>query len=279
MLANVVSIPVSKVYYKIVSDKRNAYDWPLLTGFFLVNTALMSFAAMLIFRIMQFQGLTDTARVAGILAFLAGGRWASMVAAHPVTDSLTILSIAAMVYGLLSQNRVLLSAAIIVGLLSKESFALFFPLVLLFSDRHLKVPVVLSMIVSLALYFGIKYRIDSLSVTSTQASLEQAFDTFKSVQASVIKIFSVKGFADIFSVYGFFSLIFISGLFYKEFRLRIKLAFNRLFIAFSLIILAHMLLSMELARMFFLGSAMFVPFLAKCFDIHPLFKNLHLNKG
>lgn len=273
-LANIAACPIEAVYYKIVRDKRDTYDWPLLTGFFLVNSLLLAFAALFIFKIMEFQGTGKLAAAIGLGAFLAGGRWAGYVAAHPVTDSLTILSIAVMMYGLLKQNSYLLATGIIAGLLSKESCALFFPMLVLFSDKKSRIPVILSIAIAFGLYFGVKYLIDSSTATSAKASLDEAFDTINSIKISLVKLFSVKGMADVFSVYGFFSLLFISGLFFKRFRTGIKKSFSLVFIVFALTIFGHMLLSTELARMFYLGSALFVPFLARCFEIHPLFESM-----
>ena len=270
-MAYVVSIPISKVYYKIVSDKRDKYDWPLLTGFFLINSILMALAAVLIYKIMELQQLTALSSVVGLMAFLAGGRWAGIIAAHPVTDSLTILCICTIVYGLLKPNRFLLAAGIIIGLISKESFALFFPMALLFSSKQTRLTVIISILAALLIYFGIKYLIDNASGTALQASFSEDLDTFNSLKLSIQKLFSAKGVGDIFSVYGFFSLFFLTGIFYRSFRKLIRPTFNRLFIVFALTIFVHMLLSTELARMFYLGSALFVPFLTKCFEVHPLF--------
>ena len=274
VIAKAASLPIKTVYAKIVTDKRDKYDWPLLTGFFLINSLLMALAALLIYKIMEHQKLSLPACVTGLLAFLTGGRWAAYIAAHPVTDSLTILSIAAIVYALLKPNRVLLSSGIIMGLLSKESVALFFPMIILFASKQMRKTVFISIPVSLLLYFGLKYLIDNASGTAAQASLFEAFDTINSIKTSLLKLFSVKGMADIFSAYGFFSLFFITGLFYHTFRKKIMPAFNWLFLVFAGTIFVHLLLSTELARMFYLGSAFFVPFLANCFEIHPWFNKL-----
>ncbi len=272
-LANMAAFPIEAVYYQIVRDKRDTYDWPLLTGFFLINSILLAFAALFIYKIMEFQGTGMLASMIGLGAFLAGGRWAGYVAAHPVTDSLTILCITVMIYGLLKQNKLLLAAGIILGLLSKESCALFFPMLILFSTKKTRIPVIISIGISFLIYFVLKWRIDSLTATAAQASLHEAMDTLNSIKISLLKLFSVKGIADVFSVYGFFSLLFITGVFFKKFRTSIKTSLHWIFIVFALTIFVHMLLSTELARMFYLGSALFVPFLARCFEIHPLFEN------
>ena len=269
VMANAVSVPINSVYYKLVSDKRDKYDWPLLTGFFLINSIIMALAALLIYKIMEFQHLNKLSCAVGLLAFVAGGRWAGFIAAHPVTDSLTILSIAAIVYSLLKPNSILLAAGIIIGMISKESVALFFPMVILFSSKQTRITALISIPAALLIYFSIKYFIDHASGTSSVASLSEDFDSINSITFSIRKLFSAKGAADIFSVYGFFSLLILSGMFYKRFRKLILPSFNLLFIIFALTIFVHMLLSTELARMFYLGSALFVPFLAKCFEVHP----------
>ncbi|MEI9944362.1 MAG: hypothetical protein WDN26_09070 [Chitinophagaceae bacterium] len=125
-LAYFVSQPISKVYYNVFKDKRDKYDWPLLTGFFLINSLLLSLATVLIYRIMKFKEIGELGCIVGLCIFLTGGRWASFIAGHPTTDSLTIVCIAAIVYGLIASQKILLAAGIILGLLSKESVGFFF---------------------------------------------------------------------------------------------------------------------------------------------------------
>ncbi|MDB5202392.1 MAG: hypothetical protein JWQ27_1801 [Ferruginibacter sp.] len=269
-LANIASLPLEKIYYKIVKDHRDKYDWPLLTGFFIVNALLMSLAAVVIFKIMRFQGLGLPASVIGLAAFLTGGRWASFLTGHPATDSLTILCIALIVYSMLKPNRFLLAAGIVIGLLSKESTALFFPMIMILLPGKQRWWALVYMVVAFALYFGLKAWIDALSGTTPVASINEGLDTFNSVKDSLLKLFSVKGIADMFSVYGFFNLFLLTGLFSKTFRENIWSYLGPLFWLFLLTIIAHMLLSMELARMFYLGSALFIPLIAKSFELHPL---------
>jgi hypothetical protein len=275
-LAYIVSIPTSKVYYKIVSDKRQTYDWPLLTGFFLINTFLLAFAAMFIYKIMVFMKVSELASVIGLIAFLAGGRWASYVAAHPATDSLTILAISIMVYGILKEDKLLIGSSILLGVLSKESFVLFFPLLILFSTKPIRLYTFISIVFSMLCYFVVKYIIDKHSGSLPNESISVDINHINSIKTSLVKLFSLKGFADLFSVYGFFTFFFIASLFYKAKSSKIKLFISPLFIVFSVTILAHMLLSEELARMFYLGSAMFIPFLAVCIDSFSFFEK---NKG
>ncbi len=270
-LAAAASYPIATVYYKIVQDKRSNYDWPLLTGFYLVNSFIMALSALLIFLIMQEKGISERASFIGLVTFLAGGRWASYTAGHPVTDSLTILCIAGMVYGMISQKNRILFISIVIGLISKESFALFFPLLILFSKKNNRLTILAGIVFSLLCYLGIKFQIDSISSTTSTASLQEAFDTIQSIKISIGKLFSVKGMADLFSVYGFFSLFLITGLFFANFRKQIKIQCNAFFWVFASIILAHLLLSTELARMFFLGSALFVPLIASSVEFHPWF--------
>ncbi len=277
-IAYIISIPVSKVYYKIVSDKRQTYDWPLLTGFFIINAILLALAAMFIYKIMLFMKVSELASTVGLIAFLAGGRWASYVAAHPATDSLTILAIALMVLGILKKNKLLIGSSILLGVLSKESFVLFFPLLVFFSAKPIRVYTFITIVFSALCYFAIKYSIDIHSGTLSNESIAVDVNHIYSIKTSLAKLFSLKGVADIFSVYGLFSFFFIFSLFYKTKRSKIKIYITPLFIVFSITILVHMLLSEELARMFYLGSAMFIPFLAVCIDSFPFFEKNRQNE-
>ena len=267
-LANITTWPIGKLYYKIFKDKRDVHDWPLLTGFFIVNAFLMSLSAVFIFAIMRHKRISMAGCVIGISAFLTGGRWASFLTGHPVTDSLTILCIAMVIYGLIRPKYTILYFGIIIGLLSKESVLLFYPMILLFSTGN-RLKVLASMLGALSLYFLLKYGIDQLSGTDLTASLQQDLDHTANIELSLRKLFSPKGVGDLFSVYGFFCLPLLTGIFYKSFRDKISVYFDKLFLVFLLTIIVHMLLSTELARMFYLGSAIFIPLLAKSFEIHP----------
>ena len=152
-------------------------------------------------------------------------------------------------------------------------------MVLLFASKQTRLTVIISIPAALLIYFGIKYLIDNASGVALQASFSEDLDTFNSIKISIQKLFSAKGVADIFSVYGFFSLFFLTGIFYRKFRKLIRPTINRLFIVFALTIIVHMLLSSELARMFYLGSALFIPFIAKCFEVHPWFSKIELAKS
>lgn len=278
LLASATAWPIEKVYYKVFTANRDNHDWPLLTGFFLVNTLLMSLAAVFIFAIMQQQNLGATACGVGLAAFLAGGRWASFLTGHPVTDSLTILCIAMVVYGLIRPNYILLCIGIVFGFLSKESTALFFPMIILFMARN-KLAAIACMLFALLLYFAIKYIIDQQSGTGVSESLQRDLEHLSYVTHSLSKLFSLKGIGDLFSVYGFFTLPLLTGIFYKSFRKGLWQYFDKLLLVFCLTIFVHMILSAELARMLYLGSAMFIPFIAKSFDVHPAFNKFNLKHG
>ncbi|MEI9944361.1 MAG: hypothetical protein WDN26_09065 [Chitinophagaceae bacterium] len=145
-------------------------------------------------------------------------------------------------------------------------------MILLFANKKIRLTAFISIPIALLFYFFLKYFIDRSAGSSAGESVNNAIETVNSISISAIKLTSFKGLGDLFSVYGFFNLVFFSGLFYRSFRKKIAPWFNKLFIVFLLTIILHMLLSTELARMFYLGSALFVPLLARSFEINPLFK-------
>lgn len=265
--AAIASKPISLFYSKLFQDKRQGADWPLLTGFFIVNCLVMATAGLFIYLICIHFKLSQLATLIGLMAFTVGGRWQSFITGHPNTDSLCILVTAMLVYALLKQRSWLLVTAIIIGPFSKESFIFFVPMIVFFAKGNVRWKAVAALVVAYTIHIAFRYWADAQDVTNMQASVQADLAHVDNILISLKKMVSVKGWGELFTVYGLFTFIYIAAFWYKSIRVFMAQHLTLFNISFIIIMLVHALLSSEISRMFYIGSALFIPWMAKLFDL------------
>ena len=264
-MAKGVSELINPFYYKIFKEHREKYDWPLITGFYLINCILLALSALIIFEILQSYKLSISAQAMAMLAFIVGGRWQGIIAAHPIVDSLYVLVIALLILGIQKQSLFFIGLAILLGPFSKESFLFFIPLLFIYTNK-LRLRILILLIISYTLHIFCRYLIDTQDATNIASSAITDTSHIYSIIISIHKFLSIKGWLDIFSVYGFFSFIIVACLLKKQFYIYIISKFNFYYLCFGIIILIHALLSSEIGRMLYAGSALFIPFIGICFN-------------
>jgi hypothetical protein len=265
--AALVSKPISLFYNTLFQDKREGADWPLITGFFIVNGLVMATAGLFIYLICVHYNVSRLATLIGLMAFTVGGRWQSFDTGHPNTDSLCILVTAMLVYALLKQRTGLLLAAILIGPFSKESFIFFVPLIVWFAKGNLRWKAVAALIIAYGIHIAFRHWVDAQDISNMQLSVHADMEHFDNILISLQKFVSVKGWGEMFTMYGLFTFIYVAAFCYKSIRafmVRHLTFFNICFIG---IMLVHAILSGEISRMFFIGSALFIPWMAKFFDL------------
>ena len=272
--ARAVSVPLQTVYYKIWRHKRSDFNWPLLMGFYLINSILLSLAAVLIFQICKTYNASGLGALFALIVFCTGGRWLSFNAGHPSTDSLVVLCIAAMIYCCRKRNDWLMAAALIIGPFSKESFLFFIPFAFYYSKSPL-IKTGIYIITGLLLYCLLRFIIDSNTGVSFFESWKADGENFGNMALSLQRIFSVKGMGELFTDYGLFTLLPLLLLARKSYRQLLVKQINWFHFSFAAIILLHILLSEEVSRMLFLGSALWMVLFSKSFDYS---FNLIINK-
>ncbi|MEP6750593.1 MAG: hypothetical protein ABJB86_22845, partial [Bacteroidota bacterium] len=67
----------------LFQDKREGADWPLITGFFIVNALVMATAGLFIYLICIHYNLSQLAILIGLIAFTVGGCWQVLIQAIP----------------------------------------------------------------------------------------------------------------------------------------------------------------------------------------------------
>ncbi len=265
--AAVVAKPIGLFYYKLFTEKRQGADWPLLTGFFIVNCLVMATAGLFIYLICLHYRISMVAILVGLMAFTVGGRWQSFNAGHPNTDSLCVLVTAMLVYALLKQRAWLLVVAILLGPFSKESFAFFIPMILWFAKGSLRWKAIAMLALAYAIHIYFRHWVDAQDAENLHASVQADMEHLENIRVTALKLLSVKGWGELFTTYGLFSFIYLAAFFYRSIRKQISRHCNLFNLLFAGILLVHAFLSSETSRMLYIGSALFIPWMAKLADL------------
>ena len=256
-MAAAVAWPVARVYAR-VWPQRAATDWPLRLAFYLVNTVLLAAAGVVLYCTCRRYAATPAAAALAMVAVLSS-RWAVYMAGLPLVDSLYVLVFALAFYGVRARSAGALAAVLLLGPLAKESFVFLVPWLLWFGRAALPWPRQLGgLAVGSALALVVRLWIDQRAGAPFAASVTNALDHFQNVSYSLSRLFSVKGVGEIFSIFGFFWLALPVG------AGRPGLApLGAPALWFGGVVVAHMLLSGELARMGYLAAPVFAVALAR----------------
>lgn len=253
-VAAVVAGPVARVYARIW-PQRAATEWPLRLAFYLVNTALLAAAGVVLYRTARLYEAPPAAAALAMVAVLSS-RWAVYIAGLPLVDSLYVLIVALAFYGVRARSAGTLALVLLLGPLAKESFVLLVPWLLWFGRAALPWPRQVGWLaLGGALALAVRHWIDGRAGTPPAASATNALDHFENITYSLGRLFSVKGVGEIFSIFGFFWLALLAGGHWLR-----PLGAPALW--FGVVVVVHMLLSSELARMGYLAAPVFAVALA-----------------
>lgn len=257
-VAAVVAGPVARVYARIW-PQRAATDWPLRLAFYLVNTALLAAAGGVLYGTDRRYEAPPAAAALAMVAVLSS-RWAVYIAGLPLVDSLYVLVFALAFYGVRARSAGALVAVLLLGPLAKESFLLLVPWLLWWGRPALPMVRQLGWLaVGGALALAVRHWIDGQAGTPPAASLTNALAHFQNIAYSLRRLLSVKGVGEVFSVFGFFWLALLAGRRGQQWWA--PLGAPALW--FGGVVVAHMLLSGELARMGYLAAPVFAVALAR----------------
>ena len=271
-VAAAVAWPLERVYARIWPQRATS-EWPLRLAFYLVNTLLLAAAGLIIFQTCLLYGATPAAALLALVAVLTS-RWAVYLAGLPLVDSLYVLVFAFGFYAARSGSRAALVACILLGPLAKESFVFLAPWLLVFGQRALRWPwQLLWLALAGALTYAVRHWIDVQAGSEPQASVQNALNHVENISYSLHRLFSVKGAGEIFSIFGFFTLVLLLGLRGGQPNWRPwlnPLGWASLWL--GLVVVVHMLLSSELARMGYLFSPVFAVAFSLVLTRHPSFQ-------
>lgn len=242
-------------------------DFSLCMSFLLINSGLMTFTGILLYKICRSYIPQQTICGIALLAFMSN-RWTIETTGLPLVDSLYILTLVALIYGLLSKKWTYIFCSILIGPWAKEAYIFMLPLLLLYGYPS-RLKLCLSLMLSGFIVFSFRFLLDHFTGHPWSASLLKDLDSFHTIPQSLNRVFSFHGLYEIFSAVGpwivfpFFAIVFYS----KEFMNKIKLHGNLIFSAYLPFVLLQALLSADLGRMFFLAIPQVIIAVAIALDI------------
>ena len=259
-LAGGINYVFGPVFSALAPQTFPGPDFSLCLSFLLVNCAFMALFGMLVYRLCKSFGVSSLAAIVGLLSVMTC-RWSSYIAGLPLIDSLYMVVIAMTLLGLKTQNAKLITAAIFLGPWAKESFIFFAPLIFFFSSIPKWKQAGLFLLSGL-IVFTFRYFFDQGTIGSIDLGLKNDFAHVDNINEALKRLFSFHGVYEIFSIMGVWGLLFMASV---NQRIRESLRENTksYIIFFLVIVFIHALLSVELARMFYLAT----PVLAVFFSI------------
>lgn len=224
-------------------------DFSLAFSFLLVNLGIMGLVSVVLYKLVGYVTDRPLTKALAILAVLSA-RWAVYFAGIPIVDSLYLLAICILLYAMIQRDGRLLVFSFIVGVISRESFLLFLPL-LLFPMTSMRYRLLAGVSAALAVFL-LKWGIDYYIGADMRVSIDRDLAHWHNISASIQRLFSFHGLYEVFSILGFWWLPATIGLWVV--RLKKHRSIPRWAIAFCSCIVVHALLSTELARMLYLAT-------------------------
>jgi hypothetical protein len=260
LAAHVVAIPLKAVYTKLWPHRAESL-WPLQLAFFIINSFLVAFYGWIVYRLLRLYSNQLTAILTGLIAVLTS-RWVAYIAGLPLTDSLYLIAIAALLYSIKTDNKKLFVATVLLGGLMKESFLLFSPLIVLAGPFNWRIRTAF-VVLSVCMVFGTHAIIDALFPLREAAGIksESLVDILMRTSAKTFEtamdLLTVRGMGEIFTVLGIFTFILIYGSANKKCRAVWKTSVETYYWIFFGCILVHVLISGDAARMFYFGAPLY----------------------
>lgn len=250
-LAAGVNFVFSPVFNALAPATFPGPDFSLCISFLVVNSVLMSLFGMLVYQLCRAFGVSHLAAGVGVLGVLTC-RWTAYLAGLPLVDSLYMVVVALTLLAIQTRNEKLAVIAIFLGPWAKEAFIFLAPLLFFFSGMN-KWKQVLLFFLSACLVFAFRYGMDSMTGSTVNMGLQHSFSHWQYIPDALVRLFSFHGLYEIFSVVGIWGICFLF-LFKRQVRETVKKNTKMYLILFLGIVLVHILLSGELARMLYIAT-------------------------
>ncbi|HUS87712.1 MAG TPA: hypothetical protein VMW76_10780 [Bacteroidales bacterium] len=242
------------------------YDFSLYFSFLIVNNIIMALFGLIVYKLCRIYVKTSFAAIIGLLTLLTC-RWTAYIAGLPLVDSLYCLIIGMTLLGIKTGNRKLLIAAIFIGPWAKESFIFIAPVIFLYSPIN-KFRQLVLFFLSGTLVFGFRFMFDHLNGYDLMESLRLGTGHITNIRTSLNKLFSFHGLYELFSVTGFWILLVFTAFSKRKFFSSLILKMERFWLWYLLAVMVHILLSADIARMFYLLTPALALFSALVVDNH-----------
>lgn len=268
-IAAVVAYPISKIYMHLWPQRSDS-DWPLRLAFLIVNYIITALAAVVIFHVCRRYGASSVSSLIAMIAVMASS-WTNYTVGDPMTDSLYLLVISLVIYGIKAKDRRALIFCIFVGPFAKESFVFIAPIIF-FWGYIPKWKQVILFALSGAVVFGARWLIDQQAGATYSASFLNAFDHTDNFSYTIHRIFAMRGLGEMFTVMGTFTFIILAGFVGGKAERRKWLpAIDWPCITLILALIIHAILSGEVSRMLYFGAPVWALMMALVLDRHKWF--------
>lgn len=268
-IAAVVAYPISKIYSHLWPQRADE-DWPLRLAFLIVNCIITALAAVVIFHVCRRYGASAISSFTAMAAILSSS-WTNYTVGLPMTDSLYLLVIALVVYGIKARNPKALIFCIFIGPFAKESFIFVAPMIFFWGCIP-KWKQIIYFAISGIIVFGARYLIDQHAGTVYTASFLNAFDHTDNFEYTMHRVFALRGIGELFTIMGTFTFMILAGFTgSKQERKRWLKYLDWPCLALILALIIHAILSGEVARMLYFGVPVYALMLALILDKHKWF--------
>lgn len=247
--AGSLNMIVGKITQK-VKPETGPDDYSLHLSFLIVNSLLMSFYALLVYRLAATWVSSDIPLLLALLALLTC-RWSAIFTGWPLTDSLYFIVIALALLGIRQKNSTFIIISIMLGPWAKESFLLLAPLILYYAPGA-KWRTALWFLVSGILVFTFRFLFDRFTGTGFIEGVMAGPAHIEYIGTSLRSIFSIHGIYQLLSVAGLWVILLLIPAKKGAYPGKIPVTLPSWMWWYAAIVLLHMLLSTDIARMFYL---------------------------
>jgi hypothetical protein len=237
-------------------------DFTLPFSFYLVNLCLFGLFGVVIYNYCRSWGLGFVETILGLCLMLTS-KWTAYFIGNPLGDSLYLLIVALLLYGIKTKNTAILLITIFVGPFAKESFIFIAPL--LFFSHIPKTKLIVYLLASAVVVFGFHYLYDVFNGNPVDQGLQSNVRHIRRIKTSLLMLVNGRGLFELLSVFGVWTIAIIYASFLPAFRLVIKTVFTSLHLCFFIAVYIHILLSNEYSRMSFIAMPVFCLILAFAF--------------
>jgi len=262
-LAAIVNFILEPIFQIIKPYNFPGTDFSLSMSFFIVNSLLMSFFGVIVFKLCTIYKSSTFSSVLALLSVLTC-RWTAYYAGLPIVDSLYLVVIALMLLGIAKRSSAIIIFVIFIGPWAKESFIFFIPLLLLYAPLS-RIKQLGLILLSGIVVFSFRYAFDIFNEFNVVESLTKDTAHLSYILPSLKRLFSFHGIYELISIVGVWGIILLF-LLSKSIRDFVKKNTPSYSLLYILIVFIHVVLSTDLARMFYLITPLFAVWFAIIFD-------------
>jgi hypothetical protein len=227
-------------------------DFGLPFSFFVVNSLLMSYFGLLIYRYCKAFGTGVYMALFGTLAMLTC-RYTAYSAGLPMADSLFFVTVAMSVLGIKEKNTPMLIAAIFIGPFAKEAFIFIAP-VIFFCSHIPKKKAFVYFLLSGLLVFSYRFIYELYAPETLVSGLAADFDHLDDIAELVRLLFSPKAMGKILMNIGLWLFVpVVAMLFNRKFFKSLMQQLDRHIGWFMLSVFVQMFVSGAIDRMFYVA--------------------------